>query len=58
MYAYNNTDRQDLFQEVMIHLWKAFPAFKGDAKTSTWMYRIATNTAITGLRKKKNFITS
>ena len=56
MYAYNNTDRQDLFQEIVIQLWKAFPAFKGDAKISTWMYRIAINTAITGLRKKKDFI--
>ena len=58
MYAYNNTDRQDLFQEIVIQLWKAFPNFKADAKISTWMYRIAINTAITGLRKKKDFITS
>ena len=58
MYAYNNTDRQDLFQEIVIQLWKAFPNFKGDAKISTWMYRIAINTAITGLRKAKQLITS
>jgi len=58
MYAYNNTDRQDLFQEIVIQLWKAFPNFKGDAKISTWMYRIAINTAITGLRKTKKLITS
>ncbi len=58
MYAYTDADRQDLFQEMVIQLWKAYPKFKGDAKLSTWMYRIAINTAITGLRKKKNFITS
>ena len=58
MYAYTNADRQDLFQETVIQLWKAFPAFKGDSKLSTWMYRIAINTAITRLRKQKNFITS
>ncbi|TKK70347.1 sigma-70 family RNA polymerase sigma factor [Ilyomonas limi] len=58
MYAYTDADRQDLFQEMVIQLWKAYPKFKGDAKWSTWMYRVAINTAITGLRKKKNFITS
>ena len=58
MYTYNTTDREDLFQEIVIQLWNAFPKFKGDAKISTWMYRIAINTAITGLRKKKDFITS
>ena len=58
MYAYTDADRQDLFQEMVIQLWKAYPKFKGDAKLSTWMYRIAINTAITGLRKKKNFITT
>ena len=58
MYAYTNVDRQDLFQEMVIQLWKAYPKFKGDAKLSTWVYRVIINTAITGLRKKKNFITS
>ena len=58
MYAYTDADRQDLFQEMVIQLWKAYPRFKGDAKLSTWMYRVAINTAITGLRKKKNFIAS
>jgi len=39
-------------------LWKAFPGFKGDAKFSTWLYRVSLNTAITGLRKKRDFIQS
>ena len=56
IYAYTFADRQDLFQEIVIQLWKAYPRFKGDAKISTWMYRIAINTAITGFRKKKDFI--
>ena len=55
MYAYTDADRQDLFQEMVIQLWKAYPKFKGDAKLSTWMYRVVINTAITGLRKKKDF---
>ena len=57
-YAYTEADREDLFQEIVIQVWKAFPNFKGDAKFSTWLYRVAINTAINGLRKRKNFITS
>lgn len=58
IYAFTDTDRQDLFQEMVIQLWKAFPKFKGESKFSTWLYRVAINTAITGLRKKKDFIIS
>jgi len=58
MYAFAGADRQDLFQDIIIQLWQAYPKFKGDAKFSTWLYRVAINTAITGLRRKKNFITS
>ena len=57
IYAFTGADRQDLFQEIVIQLWKAFPKFKGHSKFSTWLYRIAINTAITGLRKKKNAVT-
>jgi RNA polymerase sigma factor (sigma-70 family) len=56
IYAYTDADRQDLFQEIVIRLWKAYPNFKGHSKLSTWLYRVAINTAISGLRKKKNFI--
>jgi RNA polymerase sigma factor (sigma-70 family) len=58
IYAYTSDDRKDLFQEIVIQLWKAYPRFRGDSKFSTWMYRVAINTAITGLRKQKDFITS
>jgi RNA polymerase sigma-70 factor (ECF subfamily) len=58
MYAYTYADRQDLFQEIVIQLWKSYSRFKGDAKFSTWLYRVAINTAITGIRKKKDFITT
>jgi len=51
-------DREDLFQEIVVQLWKAYPKFRGDAKFSTWLYRIALNTAISGLRKQKNHITT
>jgi RNA polymerase sigma factor (sigma-70 family) len=58
IYAYTDADRQDLFQEIVIQLWKAYPKFRGEAKFSTWLYRVAINTAITGLRRKKDFITA
>ncbi|MGN6193663.1 MAG: RNA polymerase sigma factor [Ginsengibacter sp.] len=58
IYAYSDADREDLFQEIVIQLWNAYPKFKGDSKFSTWLYRVAINTAISGLRKKKNFISS
>jgi RNA polymerase sigma-70 factor, ECF subfamily len=58
IYAFTEVNRQDLFQEIVIQLWKAYPKFKGDAKFSTWLYRVALNTAISGLRKEKNFIQS
>ncbi|MEO6869489.1 MAG: sigma-70 family RNA polymerase sigma factor [Ginsengibacter sp.] len=56
IYVYTDADRQDLFQEIVIRLWKAWPNFKGQSKLSTWLYRVAINTAISGLRKKKDFI--
>ena len=58
MYAYTTADREDLFQEIVIQLWNAYPKFRGESKFSTWLYRVALNTAITGLRKKKDFIES
>ena len=58
MYATNHVDRQDLFQEIVIQAWKGYAKFRGDSKFSTWLYRIAINTAITGLRRKKDFIES
>ena len=56
IYANTEEDRQDLFQEMVIQLWKAFPRFKGEAQFSTWLYRVAINTAITGLRKNKRSV--
>jgi RNA polymerase sigma factor (sigma-70 family) len=56
MYAYTATDREDLFQEIAAQLWRAYGSFNGLSSLSTWIYRVAINTAITGLRKKKDFI--
>ncbi|MDB5210071.1 MAG: polymerase sigma70 factor [Sediminibacterium sp.] len=56
IYVFTEADRQDLFQEIVIQLWKAYPRFKGESSFGTYLYRIALNTAIAGLRKKKDFI--
>lgn len=53
LYTNNQDAHNDLFQEITIQLWKAFPKFRGDAKFSTWMYRVGLNTAITLYRKNK-----
>ena len=51
---YTNTleDEEDLFQEIVLQLWRSYDTFKGDSKISTWMYRVALNTAIIFFRKK------
>jgi len=56
IYTNDQDSHKDLFQEITIQLWKAYPKFRGDSKFSTWMYRVALNTAITLYRKKKRSI--
>jgi|SRR5687768_8917845 RNA polymerase sigma-70 factor (ECF subfamily) len=51
MYENDPDIRNDLFQEIVLQLWKSFASFRGESKISTWMYRIALNTAISGFRK-------
>ena len=53
LYANNREDHNDLFQEILFQLWKSFKSFKDQSKFSTWLYRVALNTAITHLRKDK-----
>jgi len=56
LYCFTEPDRQDLFQEIVIQLWRSYASFRGEAKFSTWLYRIALNTAISGLRKQQRLI--
>lgn len=56
LYTNDRDSHNDLFQEITIQLWKAYPKFRGEAKFSTWMYRVALNTAITLYRKRKRRI--
>lgn len=56
VYTTNQEAHNDLFQEITIQLWKNYSKFRGDAKFSTWMYRVALNTAISLYRKSTKTI--
>ena len=58
MYMDNSDDQKDLFQEITFQVWKAYPTFEGKSKFSTWLYRVALNTAIIFLKseKRRSFI--
>ncbi len=56
LYTNDEDAHKDLFQEISIQLWKAYPGFRGDSKFTTWAYRIGLNTAISLFRKSKRQI--
>lgn len=49
----NDADRDDLLQEMLLAVWHAIPAFRGDAAPSTFIYRVAQNTALTWRRRRQ-----
>lgn len=53
MYFDKLEDQQDLFQEIIFQLWKSIDSFKGKSAFSSWMYRVALNTAIVFFKKEK-----
>lgn len=57
-YAFNPNDQDDLFQEIALQLWQSIPEFRGEAKSSTWIYRVALYVAtVWGRREKKRLPT-
>lgn len=54
MYTTKNASLEDLYQEVVYNIWKAYPKFREESTVSTWIYRIALNTCISFIRKEKN----
>jgi RNA polymerase sigma-70 factor (ECF subfamily) len=56
MYESDRDQRNDLFQEIVLQLWRSFPTFRGESKITTWMYRIALNTAISRYRKESRMV--
>ena len=53
VYAFTPSDRDDLFQEIVIQVWRSVPSFRQESSVSTWLYRIALNTAIKWLKKEQ-----
>ncbi|MEJ7780609.1 MAG: sigma-70 family RNA polymerase sigma factor [Daejeonella sp.] len=52
LYLYDKEDKKDLFQEIVLQLWRSYPGFRNESQRSTWMYRVALNTAISNFRKE------
>lgn len=53
MYFPLSEDREDIFQEIVLQLWKSYPTFQAKSKVSTWIYRVALNTIFNKKRKEK-----
>jgi RNA polymerase sigma-70 factor (ECF subfamily) len=51
-YAFTPQDREDLFQEIAIQVWRSVPSFRGGAAVGTWIYRVALNVAISWTRSE------
>jgi RNA polymerase sigma-70 factor (ECF subfamily) len=51
LYAGKIDDRKDLSQEIICQLWNSYQSFRGDSKFTTWMYKVALNTALLNLRR-------
>lgn len=49
-YVRGETERQDVCQEVLVHIWRSLPEFQGRSELSTWVYRITVNTCLDHLR--------
>ena len=45
-------NKEDYYQEILIRLWKSYPSFRNESSFSTWLYRVALNTAIDIVRKQ------
>jgi RNA polymerase sigma-70 factor (ECF subfamily) len=55
VYTQNKEDWEDLWQEILLQLWRSFSSFNKKSTFSTWMYRVALNTALMHLRKKRRW---
>ncbi|MCF7832662.1 MAG: sigma-70 family RNA polymerase sigma factor [Candidatus Marinimicrobia bacterium] len=54
MFHHDRNGQEDLFQDICVNIWKGLSSFKGNASISTWLYRVALNTALAEKRKLKN----
>ena len=53
MYTTTQADKEDLYQEICLQLWRSFRSYRSESKFSTWLYRVALNTAISSVRKDR-----
>ena len=53
MFSKDEDEVADLFQDILINLWKGFSKFRGESNIKTWIYRVSLNTCISSDRKKK-----
>lgn len=53
LYTSDKEERKDIFQEIVLQAWTAYPRFRHEAAITTWLYRIALNTAITYKRRER-----
>ena len=52
-YAFTAADRDDLFQEISVQVWRSVPSFRNESAVTTWLYRIALNTAIKWTKQER-----
>src|SRR4029079_301207 len=52
-YSFRSHDREDLFQEIATQVWNSIPRFRAESSVSTWIYRVALNTALAWSRKER-----
>lgn len=52
LYCHADDDKKDLFQEIVLQLWTSYPNFRNESLNTTWLYRVALNTAISNFRKE------
>ena len=49
-YAHTSQDLEDMYQDVLVNIWRGLPSFREDSSIRTWVYRIALNTCVSTLR--------
>lgn len=57
-YYMSHEDQKDVFQDIILQLWKSFETFRGESEISTWIYRVSLNTILAKVRKEKKKITT
>jgi RNA polymerase sigma-70 factor, ECF subfamily len=57
-YYHSHEDQKDVFQDIVLQLWKSFDTFREESNISTWIYRVSLNTILTKVRNEKNRIST